>query len=121
MPSFAAFLLVVAAEAAAQVYHPAALDHLEQAPLLVLRFSPSAVRAPGEDMDLQALDSFARRREDRVVSLDRPLPWTLYGRLGLVNFKNELDSRSSGLNFSWSRTGPGTGGKKFSLGIRRGF
>src|SRR2546428_13867293 len=87
MPGVMALLLVVAGEAAAQAYRPAALERLEQAPPHVLAHSPSAIRALGHDMDLQALDAFAERRAERFGSLERSEGWRLYGRFGLLNFR----------------------------------
>jgi len=52
--------------------------------------------------------------------LERPEPWTLYGRLGLLNFQNQLATDSSGTQLSLRRTGPGLGGRIY-IGIRRRF
>jgi len=71
MPGMMALLLAVAGEAAAQAYHPASLDRLEQAP-------------PGE------------RRAERFGPLERSEGWRLYGRFGLLNFQNEPDPNGSG-------------------------
>jgi len=120
MPGVMALLLVVAGEAAAQAYHPAALERFEQAPPHVLAHSPSAIRALGHDMDLQALDAFAERRAERFGSLERSEGWRLYGRFGLLNFQDEPDANSSGIRVSWRRTGPALGTKIY-LGIHRRF
>src|SRR2546422_2041433 len=106
MPGVMALLLVVAGEAAAQAYHPAALERFEQAPPHVLAHSPSAIRALGHEMDLQALDAFAERRAERVGALERSEGWTLYGRLGLLNFQHESDPNDSGIPVSCRRTDP---------------
>ena len=106
-----AMLLVVAVEAAAQ------------APSHVLGFSPPAVRALDQEhaMDLRALDAFAgKRRAEGLRPLERPAPWTLYGRFGLLNFQNQLDADSSGMRFTLRRTGPGLGGRIY-VGIHRRF
>jgi hypothetical protein len=115
-----ALLIVVAGEAAAQVYHPASLERFEQAPPPALAQSPSAIRALGRDMDLQALDAFAERRAERFSSLGRSERWRLYGRFGLLNFQNELDPNGSGVQVSWRRTGPALGTKIY-VGIHRRF
>jgi hypothetical protein len=44
----------------------------------------------------------------------------LYGRFGIVNFQNPLDSQGNGLQFSRRRTGPGLTGRTY-LGIHRRF
>ena len=73
-------------------------------------------------MDLQALDAFSgkRRGAEGLRPLERPEPWTLYGRLGLLNFQNQLAPDSSGTQLSLRRTGPGLGGRIY-IGIRRRF
>jgi hypothetical protein len=122
MPGVMALLLVVGGEAAAQAYHPASLDRFEQAPPRVLGLSPMFVRALHQEheMDLQALDAFGGKpRADALRPLERPGPWTLYGRLGFANFQNQLDPDRSGVRFSWRRTGPSLG--KISIGIHRRF
>jgi hypothetical protein len=126
-PGVMALLLVAAVEAAAQAYRPASLDGVERAPPHVLGLSPSAVRALHQEheMDLQAFDGFdgfgGKRRADGIRVLERPAPWTLYGRFGLVKFQNELDPHSSGMQLTWRNTGPGLGGKKLFVGLRRSF
>jgi hypothetical protein len=102
----------------------AALEAAAQAPPHVLGFSPPAVRALDQEhaMDLQALDAFSgkRRGTEGLSPLERPEPWTLYGRLGLLNFQNQLAPDSSGTQLSLRRTGPGLGGRIY-IGIRRRF
>jgi hypothetical protein len=108
-PGVMALLLVVAVDASAQAYRPASPDFLGHA------------LEREREADLQALDAFARKRStEGARSLERPAPWTLYGRLGLVNFQNELDGQGSGTQFSWRRTGPGLTGRIY-IGIRRRF
>jgi len=122
-PGVMALLLVVAVEAAAQAYRPASLDRVEQARPHLPGLSPSAVRAMDQEheMDLQALDAFeGKRRADLFRPLERPGPWKLYGRFGLVNFQYQLDPDSSGMQFTWRRTGPGLAGKIY-VGIHRRF
>ena len=120
MPGVMALLLAVAGEAAAQAYHPAALERFEQAPPHVLAHSPSAIRALGHDMELQALDAFAERRAERFGPLERSEGWRLYGRFGLLNFQDEADPNGSGIRVSWRRTGPELDTKIY-LGIHRRF
>ncbi|TMH84810.1 MAG: hypothetical protein E6H44_14530 [Betaproteobacteria bacterium] len=120
MPGVMALLLAVAGEAAAQAYHPASLERFEQAPPRVLAHSPSAIRALGHDMDLQALDTFAEQRAERLGPLERSEGWRLYGRLGLLNFQDEPDANGSGIRVSCCRTGPELGSKIY-LGIHRRF
>lgn len=104
-----ALLLVVAAEAAAQAYRPASPDYLGHA------------LEREREMDLQALDAFAKKRSaEGLRPSERPGPWTLYGRFGLVNFQNELDAHSSGMQVTWRRTGPGLTGRIY-VGIHRRF
>lgn len=108
-PGVMALLLVVAAGAAAQAYRPASLDRLGQA------------LEREHETDLQAFDAFqGKRSAEGFRPLERRGPWTLYGRLGLLNFKNELDPDSSGMQYSWRRTGPGLGGRIY-VGIHRRF
>ena len=122
LPGLTALLLAVAGEAAAQVYHPAELDRVEQAPPLVLRHSPDAMRVLEPDMDLRALNGgYGNRRPAAAVNVERLQRWTLYGRYQLLNFKNELDPQSTGVQFTWRRTGPGSSGKKLFVGISRNF
>src|SRR5437879_7462626 len=89
MQGVMALLLAVAGEAAAQAYH-----------------SPSAIRALGHDMDLQALDAFAERRAERFGPLERSEGWRLYGRFGLLNFQDEPDSNGDGIGDNSARTRP---------------
>jgi hypothetical protein len=120
MPGVMALLLMVAGEAAAQAYHPASLERFEQAPPHVLAHSPSAIRALGHDVDLQALDAFGERRAERFSRLERSERWRLYGRFGLLNFQNQPDPNGSGVQVSLRRTGPALGAKIY-VGIHRRF
>jgi len=103
MPGVTALLLAVAGEAAAQAYHPAALERFDQAPPHVL-----------------ALDAFGEQRAERFGPLERSEGWKLYGRFGLLNFQDEPDANGSGMRVSWRRTGPALGAKIY-LGIHRRF
>jgi len=63
-----------------------------------------------------------QRRVDRfdIKKLERPQPWKLYGRLGPINFQNQLEPVPQGVQFSWRRTGPGLGGRVY-FGITKTF
>jgi hypothetical protein len=99
-------LVGLAPEAAAQAYHPATLAGIDRE----------------REFDLQAFDAFRAKRPAAEDSraLKRPDAWTLYGRLGLMNFQNQLDSSGGATQFSWRRTGPALGGRIY-VGIRRSF
>lgn len=99
----------------------------DDAPALVLNFGAGHVHSLGQefDDDLYALHAFGgKRRIDRfnvITPLERPTPWKLYGRLGVLNFQNELEPQySQGLRFSWRRTGPRLTGRIY-IGIHRTF
>jgi len=118
-PGVEALLLV----AAMVMLLVAALDAAAQAPPHVLGFSPPVFRTLDQEHaeDLQALDAFSgKRRTEGLRPLERPEPWTLYGRFGLLNFQNQLAPDSSGTQLSLRRTGPGLGGRIY-IGIRRRF
>jgi hypothetical protein len=94
-------------------------------PALVLNLSPSGVRALNEefDEDLRALDAFGGRRRNSFSHIYQPpKSWTLYGRLGLLNFHNEIrdDRTASGTKFTLRRSGPRLTGKIY-VGIHRKF
>src|SRR5688500_1317869 len=127
----AAMALACAGESAAQVYQPESFqgfDRFDSMPGLMLGVSPSAVRALEDEhrQDLRALDAFrgGKRAIDRFSDqvLQQPKPWTLYGRLGVLNFQNALEpgERESGTKFSLRSTGPRLRGKIY-IGIHRQF
>jgi hypothetical protein len=94
-------------------------------PGLVLQLSPSGVRALNQefDDDFQALDAFGGARKDRFFRSIEPTPnkyWTMYGRLGLINFQNELKDENAGTRWSLRRSGPRLTGKVY-IGIHRRF
>ena len=90
-----------------------AADARAQAPAKVLAFSPSSFPALDQGpMDLQAMKGSR--------PMERPGPWMLYGRLGIVNFQNRLEPDGGGLRFDWRRTGPGLGGRIY-VGMQRRF
>jgi hypothetical protein len=74
--------------------------------------------------ELDALDAFARQRPAGGLSgapLERPGPWILYGRLGPLNFQNQLEQPGvAGTRFGWGRTGPALTGRIY-MGIHRRF
>ena len=98
----------------------------DDAPVPVLNFGPEQVRNLNLEFedDIRALNAYGgRRRMDRFVinTWERPTPWMAYGRLGPLNFQNEIESqRSQGLRFSFRRTGPKLGGRVY-FGIHRTF
>jgi hypothetical protein len=125
MRSVVALLLVVAADAAAQVM-PGERPAFGSMPSLALGLSPAGVRALNEEFDeLHALGAFAgrSRRVDRFTSgdLEKPKHWMLYGRLGIFNFQDFLErERSDGVRITLKRTGPKLTGR-FYIGIHREF
>ena len=72
---------------------------------------------------LHGADVFAGKRgvDPLERSLEqRPQAWTLFGRLGAINYQNPLD-RDSGGEITLKRTGPSIGGARISFGLRRRF
>ena len=124
IPWMAATLLVVSAEAAAQAFEAAAGASM---PSVVLRISPDFARALDQEFARQALalDAFdGKSRVDRYAraQLEKPVPWTFYGRFGMVNFQNRLEpQRFDGVQFSFRRTGPNPGVGRYYVGIHRQF
>jgi len=102
----------------------AAQPHPVNEPALVLQLSPSGVRALNQEFedDFQALDAFGGARKDRFLRSIEPTPkyWTMYGRLGLINFQNELKEENAGTRWSLRRSGPKLTGKVY-IGIHRRF
>jgi hypothetical protein len=126
MPGVMALLAVCAGEAAAQAYLPQALERFEAAPPLALQLAPSGMRSLQNELDeLHGVDMFGGKRRvdpfDRSLE-QRPQAWTLFGRLGLINYQNQLDRDSgSGGQFTLKRSGPSIGGTRISFGLRRRF
>jgi hypothetical protein len=114
-----ALLLAVAAEAEAQVYHPALFDRVEQAPSLALDHSPAAMHELQHESDPS--EGFSKRRANGAAAESQPERWMLYGRFGLVKFRNDFDPQGGGAQFTWRNTGPGLGGKKLFIGFQRRF
>ena len=125
MRSAMALLLVAAADAAAQAM-PGEAPAAGSMPSLALGLSSGGVRALNEEFDehRRALDAFGGRTSmDRFTNggYERPQHWTLYGRLGVFGFQDQLDpERSSGIQFKLGRTGPKLTGKTY-IGIHRTF
>ena len=74
---------------------------------------------------LHGVDLFGGKRRvdpfDRSLE-QRPQAWTLFGRLGVINYQNQLDRDSgSGGQLTLKRSGPGIGGTRISFGLRRRF
>jgi len=122
MAGVMALLAVYAGEAAAQAYSPQALERFEAAPPLALQLSPYGMRELDE---LHGVDMFGGKR--RVDPFERsleqgPQAWTLFGRLGVINYQNQLDpDGGSGGQFTIKRSGPSVGGTRISFGLRRRF
>jgi hypothetical protein len=75
--------------------------------------------------DPHGVDLFGGKRRvdpfDRSLE-QRPQAWTLFGRLGAINYQNQLDRDSgSGGQFTLKRSGPSIGGSRISFGFRRRF
>ena len=73
--------------------------------------------------DLAIMGAFAgKRRLDRFdpAAVERPRPWTFYGRLGPMHFQNEMDYGSAGMQFSLRRQGPSLGSRIY-FGIHKTF
>jgi hypothetical protein len=93
-------------------------------PAMALGMSPDQVHYLNREFeeDLKSLDAFGGARPaDRWSSVidQRPRLWTLYGRLGVLNFHNDLEPRDrDGVRFSLSRSGPRLTGKVY-IGIHR--
>ena len=72
-----------------------------------------------------SVDMFGGKRgvdpSERTLE-QRPQAWTLFGRLGAINYQNQLDrdSGSSG-EFTLKRSSPSVGGTRIYIGIRRRF
>ncbi len=122
MAGVMALLAACAGEAAAQAYPPQALERFEAAPPLALQLSPFGMH---EIDELHGVDMFGGKRRvdpfDRSLE-QRPQAWTLFGRLGAINYQNQLDRDSgSGGQFTLKRSGPSIGGSRISFGLRRRF
>jgi hypothetical protein len=124
MRGVAALLMFAALDAAAQSFGEA--PTASSMPHLALGLSSSSVRALNEEFedDLRNLNSYGGgRRADQATtgSFERPKPWTMYGRLGVFNFQNEMDpSRSDGARITLRRSGPKLTGRYY-VGIHRTF
>ena len=114
-----------AAGAAAQ-YRPDFMERPGQAPSLALSMSSSAIDALNYELnaDVRELDAFGGRRHGvdqfgASTGSNRPKPWTLYGRFGLLNFQNRLEEqRLADTSITWRRTGPSLTGRYY-IGIHK--
>jgi hypothetical protein len=124
LPGLTVLLLAAAFNVGAQSFGEA--PSASSMPSLALGLSSSSVRALNEEFeeDLRSLNSFGGgRRADQSTagSFERPKPWTMYGRLGVFNFQNEIDpSRSEGARITLRRSGPKLTGRYY-IGIHRTF
>ncbi len=102
----------------------AALAQQQTEPSVVLQLSPEGVRSLNQefDDDFRSLDAFGGQRKDRFLRSipAQPKHWQFYGRLGLLNFQNELKDDSGGTRWSFRRSGPKLTGKVY-VGIHRRF
>src|SRR3954463_16305640 len=124
MPGLAVLLLLVALDAGAQGFAEA--PAARSMPPLALGLSSAGVRALNDefDDDLRSLNSYGggRRADQSTVGrFERPKPWMFCGRVGVLNFQNELEpSRSDGARISFRRTGRNLRGRYY-VGIHRSF
>lgn len=107
-----ALLLLASAEAAAQ------------APAQALAFSSSAVHAFAleHQVDLQAINATETKRSagSQLASPAKLERWSLFGRLGPLNFTNQLHASSEGAQFSFRKESHGLGGRIY-IGLHRRF
>jgi len=93
---------------------------------MALVLSHDQVRSLEQELrdELHALDAFARGRSTGALGAapaERPGAWLLYGRLGPLKFRNELDPlRFGGMRLGLGSTGPGLTGR-VNIGIYRRF
>ena len=132
IPALAVLLFLAAFDCAAQGFGEARAA--TSMPSLALGLSSSGLRALHDEVedDLRILNSDSGlnsfsfgggRRADQSTagSFEKPKPWTMYGRLGIFNFQNELDpSRSEGARITFRRSGPKLTGRYY-IGIHRTF
>jgi len=119
-------LVLVPRSAAAQFAHDRPFASSD-APAVVTDFGAGQVRSMNEqfDADFYMLGAFGGSRRldrfNRSSSVEKPMPWKFYGRVGVFNFQNEIEPQySQGLRFSWGRTGPRLTGRVY-VGIHRTF
>jgi hypothetical protein len=82
-------------------------------------------RLDGQLHEELALEAFARHRSEAATSgasHERAGPWQLYGRLGPLRFRRDLDAQSQRLRFNLggASAGPGLDGR-LNVGIYRRF
>lgn len=125
VPALAAAALLACAGAAAQAYRPD-LD-LERLPAEAMSLSPAAIQALNEQLggEYRSLDAFGsgKRGVDRFSpsSSTRPGPWVFYGRMGILNFQNQLGEQPlADSRITWRRTGPSIAGRYY-IGLQKRF
>lgn len=114
--------LALAPRTAAAQSNPFDRDHV---PASIHNFGGGSVRLLDEEFqaDVYVLGAFASKRLDRFErsgGVERPTDWTLYGRLGPMNFANRLEDSAQGLHFSFRRQGPKLTGRVY-IGVHRTF
>ena len=72
-----------------------------------------------EEKSKRDSDEARKRRLERSLE-QGPQAWMLFGRLGVINYQNQLDCDSGG-EITLKRSGPSVGGTRISFGIRRRF
>ena len=95
------------------------------APALVQNFAGGQAHNLSREFadDFYALYGFGgKQRVDRFAraTLERPMPWKFYGRIGPLNFQNQLEPQPQGFQFSFKRTGPSLTGRVY-FGVTRTF
>lgn len=117
-------LLVLAPLAAAAQPFSSPFDR-NDAPALVQNFAGGQAYNLNREfeLDFYALYGFGgKQRVDRFAraTLERPMPWKFYGRIGPLNFQNQLEPQPQGFRFSFQRTGPSLTGRVY-FGVTRTF
>ncbi|HVL34646.1 MAG TPA: hypothetical protein VM489_03150 [Burkholderiales bacterium] len=124
--SMIAALVLAAPAARAQSATPFADPFArEDAPRFVAAFGPQQVLGLERELeeDFRSLGAFGgKRRIDRFTTstVERPMPWRFYGRLGLLNFQNDLEDTRSNMRITLRRTGPRLSGRVY-IGVHRTF
>jgi len=95
-------------------------DKVESAPKLARGFSnPPGIEFDNEPAPNEFEFAQARRVERSSRFPERRTPWTMYGRIGVFNFQNELGAdQDASTRFSLKRTGPALTGKVY-VGLRK--
>ena len=105
----------------------AAADVAAQAPAYALALSPAGLQAfaQEQEMDLMALNAFEKQRNSRIgkkvrAALARPGTWSLYGRVGPMNFTNQLAAGTDGMQYSLRGNSFGLKGRLY-IGVHTRF